>query len=477
VAAAGLVAAVMLVAALALPARATAPKRVGFTSSYLQVINRTAAMVGDRRAQRLARAKKLRILNVMWEDTGRWKGSSLGPNISDVTIEVHARQGRRRYRKLMPVIRYPNFTDKTGDVKLDKLYIRVGNHRRNGRLETISLKRFLQHPTRYMSLPRKGRIKGGSLLAKRDSHVLVSAQAAFLPIPRRGKAKFYPVIFNYQSRRGHPAVLTLLVTRQGTSMTVIDNSRDTVGPRSWGQRLFFNKAGKRAPLVAERLSDAKQRGTTQNGESASSLGKDANLLMLIQIPLKYKPRPRRYKALSPLAGSGGAAVPKLRRRAAPSRARERSDVEAAVLGHGKVEGPYTELAGLTVERDPRFPIRATVQFYQATSNGVISPADVNRLSGQIAAVYEKADYVGSLVVPETPRRRTTEWTGISRPPRVVTWRDFPGVVQWFHDNGWGIYHRRIRRRCIRPHHRGGPRHRHVHPCRAPRRRPAPVGIH
>jgi hypothetical protein len=464
-AAAALVAAVALVAVWIAPARATAPERIGFHRSYLQVINRTAAMVRDRHAQRLARAHKLRILNVMWEDTGRFKGSSLGPNISDVTIEVHARQGRRRYRKLMPVIRYPNFTDKTGDVRLSKLFIRVGNQRRGGRLETISLKQFLKHPTRYMSLPRKGRIKGGSLLARRDSHVLVSAQAAFLPIGRRGKATFYPVIFNYQSRRGHPAVLTLLVTRQGTSMTVIDNSRDSVGPRSWGQRLFFNKGGKRAPLVAERLSDVKSSGTTQNGESAASLGKDANLLMLIQIPLKYKPRPRRYKAMAPLAG-GAAPVPRARPQRRSRGRSERSDVEAAVLGHGKVEGPYTELAGLTIERDPRFPIRATVQFYQATSNGVISRADMRRLSRQIATVYEQADYVGSLVVPETPKRRVTEWSGISRPPRVMTWRDFPGVVQWFHDNGWGLYRHRIRHR--RFHHRS------PHPRRP---RPAPVGIH
>ena len=28
------------------------------------------------------------LLNVLWEDTGRWEGSAVGPNISDVTIEV-----------------------------------------------------------------------------------------------------------------------------------------------------------------------------------------------------------------------------------------------------------------------------------------------------------------------------------------------------------------------------------------------------
>jgi hypothetical protein len=40
----------------------------------------------------------LQLLNVLWEDTGRWEGSSVGPNISDVTIEVQmddARGGTR----------------------------------------------------------------------------------------------------------------------------------------------------------------------------------------------------------------------------------------------------------------------------------------------------------------------------------------------------------------------------------------------
>lgn len=66
------------------------------------------------------------------------------------------------------------------------------------------------------------------LLATRDSHVLVSAQACFLPIPKGEEAVFNPVIFNYQSEAGNPAVLAILVTREGTSMTIVDNTRDAV---------------------------------------------------------------------------------------------------------------------------------------------------------------------------------------------------------------------------------------------------------
>ena len=245
--------------------------------SYLEIAQSVANMVGDRAAQRYVQAKKLGIVNVMWEDTGRYQGSSVGPNISDVTIEVEA-EGRdgHKQRFLMPVIRYPNFTDKTGDVDIDKFFIRVGNHKQDGKLESVSLRQFLAHPARYMSLPGVGKIKGNSLLADRDEHILTSAQAAFLPVRSQGKARFWPVIFNYQSYAKNPAVLTLLVTRQGTSMTVIDNNRDTVGGgASWGQRLYFNAGGERAPLTAERLTDVMNKGTTSNGESAASLGKDS----------------------------------------------------------------------------------------------------------------------------------------------------------------------------------------------------------
>lgn len=399
--------------------------------AYDRVAQNVAGMVSDRRAQRLASARGLDIVNVMWEDTGRYLGSSVGPNISDVTIEVEGKAKGRRF--LMPVLRFPNFTDKTGDVDIDKFYLRVGNEREGRRMKTITLRQFLERPGRYMSLRGNGRIKGRTLLAKRDSKVLTSAQAAFLPVPKGGKATFYPVIFNYQSYDKNPAVLTLLVTRQGTSMTIIDNSRDTVGASgSWGQRLYFNKNGQRAPLTAERLTDVAIKGGTSNGESAASLGDDANLLMLIQIPLKVKRRPMK------VMDAEMAPAPTAARRSGG-----RSDVDVAVLGHGPTEGPYTELDGLTIERDPRFPVRVTVQFYQATSNGVVDKADIDRLSDQINRVYDKADYVGSLVVPtERDRQRSTNWDGVDYQPPGLSWWDFPGLVERWERYGFMNWYRR-----------------------------------
>jgi len=386
-------------------------------------------MVRDGEAQRLARQHGLQLLDLTWEDAGRSQGSALGRNISDVTIEVFSTSGERRPLGLMPVLRFPNFADRTADVRLDRIWLRVGNERAGAAGEVISLRQLLAEPARWLSSPSAGAIRGGTLLAPRDSHALVSAQAAFLPVPVGGAATFHPVVFNYQSSAGHPAVLTILVTRQGTSMTVIDNARDSVaGGRSWGQRLFFNAGGQRAPFTAERLADVQASGTTMNGESAASLGEDANLLLLIQVPLTID-RPRRalFEAL-------GSAAPKA---AAPAMAmdsmKKERDLDVAVLGHGELEGPFTELAGLTIERDPAFPVRVTAQFYQATSTGRVGGEDLARFAALIEKVYSKGDYVGSLVVPAPADvSRPTRWQGDDAPaPSGLC--AYPGLAEF-----WGV---------------------------------------
>jgi hypothetical protein len=384
-------------------------------------VDRVASLVSDPEAQRLAAARGLQFVNVLWEDTGRFQGSSVGPNISDVTIEVAGGAGGRT---LMPVLRFPNFADRTADVKLDKVWVRIGNQRDGAPEQAVTLRELLADPSRHLSLPGNGAIRGGTLLAPRDTHALVSAQAAFLPVPRGARATFHPVIFNYQSTSGHPAVLSILVTRQGTSMSIVDNGRDQLGTGSWGQRLFFNAGGQRAPLTAERRSDVEASGATMNGESAASLGEDANLLMLIQVPLKVERPHRAY-------GMGAASPAPMPSMATSASKAEAADaMEQAVLGHGELEGPFTELAGLTIERDPRFPVRVTVQFYQATSSGQVTTSELGKLAGLIDAVYTRGDFVGSLVVP-APRDspRPTAWSGAGTTPGWWSPCAFPGLAE------------------------------------------------
>jgi hypothetical protein len=411
---------------------------------YKDVVQSVSNMVGDDDAQQLVAAHDLELLNVMWEDTGRYEGSSVGPNISDVTIEVEG-DSKTHERYLMPVMRHDDFVDTTGDVDLDKIWIPVGNQ--NGKkLKTISLKDLLADPTKYMAVPDGGTITGGTLLADRDTKALVSAQQTFLPVPKSGKATFWPVIFNYQSYQDNPAVLAILVTRQGTSMTIIDNNKDTIADgSSWGQRLFFDHDGQKAPLVAERKKDVVAKGKTANGEDASTLGDDANLMMIIQVPLvqahpqqmAYPDEPMEEDGEDDLAPSAAGSANGAGAGGGLARDSRSSDVDTAVLGHGDDEGKFSELNGLTIQRDDRFPVRVTVQFYQATSNGVVSKDDVDAMAAQIEKVYSKADYVGSLVVP-SPRdkQRTTRWTGDGPQPDALGWYSFPGLQERYRKYGW-----------------------------------------
>jgi hypothetical protein len=382
---------------------------------YLGVVQKTVNMVYDQSAVNIARKFNLNILNVTWEDTGRYKGSCVGPNISDMTIQVQLMDPKTQKNSLycMPVIRYPNYDDKSCDVKPENFYILVGNEKGKS-LKSITLKQYLGNIRSYLTKPNSWKGREQSLLAKRDSHVLVSAQSCFLPIPKKGIAQFNPVLFNYQSYAGNPAVLAILATREGTSCTIIDNKRDAFNAgATWGQRLFFNQKGKRASLTGKRLSDYLSEKSSKGNKTSGKQGQSSknteglNMVLLIQVPLKHKPLYRQMPC---------APAPACKASAECESGRSRSDVESAVIGHSKVEGPFTEIDNLAIERDPNFPIRVTVQFYKATSNGVISQQDVAQISNQISKVYSNADYVGSLVTDGHTNRPTEYYGPKTQPP-------------------------------------------------------------
>jgi hypothetical protein len=400
-------------------------------AEYARVVDRVSNMVTDAELSSRVRRTRMGLVNVMWEDTGRSQGSSLGPNISDLTLQVRRRDPQRGFvSTLMPVIRPPNFVDRTGDVPADKFFIRVGNERAGQAIRSVPLTDVLRDIRSFVT--DSSSIAGdGNLMAARDSHLLVSAQAVFLPIPQQGKAEFNPVLFNYQSTPGSPAVLTLLVTREGTSISVIENRReDSSAAVGAGQELYFNNKGQRSAFTAERRTDVKARIDAKGGptteDDRSALAKGADVLFLVQVPLRHANRGRLGGAVpaqvGPMGGTGGAPAPSKKSAAmsaTPPAAMaapmmEKSDVEQAVLGHGPNVGPYREGRGARLERDPQFPIRITVQFYKATSNGVVSDIDLDAISRSIGSVYEHAEFVGSLVVPEGDPRRPTSWQKIPR---------------------------------------------------------------
>jgi hypothetical protein len=368
-------------------------------------------MPNNEEARRLARAHGLEILDLTWEDTGRYKDSSVGPNISDMTIQVgHQRREGTFEVTCMPVIRFANFSDTTCDLSPRDFTLLVGNEKGDD-LKRISLLDFLADPIPYLSNPDSWKAKEGqqrTLIAERDSKVLVSAQACFLPVPKEGKATFNPVIFNYQSMVNDPAVLTILATPEGSSVTIIDNLRDAFDSGSaWGQRLFFNSNGQRASLTGERQSEHLKNNSgnaeAKEGQTVEVPSVEGmNMVLLIQVPLKTKRPIERGYSCSFVGATAAATL-------------ESSDVENAVIGHGDLEGPFTEIDNLEIERDGRFPVRVTVQFYKATSNGVISENDVKEIKDQIDRIYAQSYSVGSLVTAgETGR--VTEYAGAKVQP-------------------------------------------------------------
>jgi hypothetical protein len=151
-----------------------------YARHYHEAIQRTAGMVRDKSVQRLAAKHGLHVLDVTWEDTGRFKGSAVGPNISDMTIQVqHKPSGSDRWElTCMPVIRLPNFSDFTGDISPDLFFVLVGNEKGKA-LRKITLRELLGNLREHLTKPASWKGDRTSLLAPdRDSHVLVSAQAS-----------------------------------------------------------------------------------------------------------------------------------------------------------------------------------------------------------------------------------------------------------------------------------------------------------
>ncbi len=370
---------------------------------YETVVTRVAEMVWDNDVYNMTAEHGLNVVNVTWEDTGRYYGSCWGPNISDMTIQVHHGSPDNPSLTCMPVIRHPNFHDLSADIDPDHFFLLTGNEWGADSLTPVSLTDYIDNLRFHLNDPWCWPGRNDGLLCDRDSLVLVSAQAVFLPIQDSGTATFNPVLFNYQSYEGSPAVLTILATREGTSVTIIDNVRDGVpGTWSWGQRLFFNEDGMRASLTGQRISDFLEENTGSDFPTIEAAGEEGlNMVLLIQIPLKQK-QVYSYGGFDDYSYCETAS-------SAVGTCSRRSDVEAAVISHGELEGPFTEIDGLKIERDPDFPIRVTVQFYKATSNGIASENDIREIAEQIERVYDDAAYVGSLVVPEPDEYRPTDW--------------------------------------------------------------------
>lgn len=360
-----------------------------------------SSLTNDMGTQDLLNSNGLRAHSVTWEDTGRSKGSCWGPNISDMTLVT------KKGNKLMPVIRKPNFSDVTNDVPIDTFKLLVGNEDNSGNTErkVVKLREFLQDISHYTNNPHKV-----DLTDTRDDVVLTSSQCCVLPVSRGNKTEFALQLFNYQSYNDDPAVLVILVTKDGVSTQVLERSNT---------KLFFNDKGTARWLNVERLQDKRERETGQKQDKIKSFTemkteeKMDNVLMMFQVPLERKQvmQPRGMQlggslvflesACCELGVVDGCSSSK-------KKCKKVSGMDMGMLNLGSVHGAYTGTKGLVLKRDKRFPIRCTFQYYRVTDQNYIDESDVKDIAEQLDQATKVALASGSLVFsdPETSQRKT-----------------------------------------------------------------------
>ncbi len=358
-------------------------------SSVNNVVSR---LTDDMSTIRLLKAHGLNANTVSWEDTGRSKGSCLGPNISDMTLVV------KDSNALMPVIRKPNFADVTHDVPIETFNV---NH--EGTVK--SLKALLEELNLYDA---------------RDSVVLTSSQCCVLPVEFGKKTQFAVQLFNYQSRSEDPAVLVILASKNGTSVQVLDSSNT---------KLFFDDLGTAKWFSVERLENVRIRAGEQKTRVDSFKEMKTaeildNRLMMIQVPLKQKPRSHErsyYGGVQECCAftnedceeescDGGAdlfgdtVVYRSANLGIPKGLALPRGMDMGQIGLGDSAGPYTGVGSTVLTRDSALPIRCTFQYYRVTDAGKLDEKSILDIKEQLEQSLKAATAQGSLVLnPDSGR--------------------------------------------------------------------------
>jgi hypothetical protein len=299
----------------------------------------------------------LHLTHVCCEDSVHTRGPARGTSISDTTIQVVSRRQGQHFATSMPALRFPDFADRSVDVPLAAIRLQVGNHRGEP-LRTIGLHEYLGDLRSHLGRPDSWAGSATSLLAASDHHVQLRAQACHLPVSRTGLTTFTPVVFNTRARPGAPAELAILATPDGTSATIVDNQRNGIRlGRRPGQHLFHNNNGQRQTFTSP-----------APGHPA---------LVLIQVPLRQPPPP-------PDPYANWDILPR-----EPERGTRK--VDPIVIDPHTFEGPFIEIAGLTIERDERHPITVTVHFYQPTHEPELHEQALLELAAQLERIYTTKD--------------------------------------------------------------------------------------
>lgn len=391
-------------------------------AAYVTLAQAMPGLIGNTRVRGILQRAGLISTLESWEDAGRDHYSSGGPSMSDVRLAALI---KNRSGQIVPVpqtiIRLNNFEDPTVDVDLDDVFIPVGNAW-GAKPFAVPLAMVLQDVVPFLSW-REEAPERLNLYSPRDRQVLVSAEACIMPVPKDGKAVFVPSIFNYQSTAEHPAVLVILVSNRGTSITLLDNQRDGVhipGIHLPGQMLFHNKNGEKSPFIVEDLRAVQKTKVGKKrvgdlgkaGQSIAGQG-DVNQVLMIQVPLKV---PRR----SILAATAMDTLEVLTR--TPRARAKDSESSPSGLGKGVVDvapftlGRFVELNHHPrIERDNDLPIRISVVRYQVSDTTDLTEAEIETLPRELDRIYRAGENLGSLVTGDDLTRITRNFKPWTRP--------------------------------------------------------------
>jgi hypothetical protein len=313
----------------------------------------------------------LNVSSLTWEDTGRWKNSCVGPNISDMTLLTKC--------STCPIItNTTNYKDKTNDVAMSNFTVVVGNEKNNSRTR-ISLKEYLENISSYLPNCREK----FSLFANRDTHVLCKSQCCVLPL-NNGSVEFAVNLYNYQSQGDESAVLTVVASQHGTSSCLVSRGKS---------KLYFNDNGTARWFSAKRLADVRSEANNVNNKINSfsemtTEEKADNILMVFQIPLVIKNNSRMFECSFECSAVSSNSK---------SIYQERSrGMDFAQIGTGSSDGQYPMVNRVLV-RDENFPIRCTYQYYRVTDMSELMESDVSDISKQLSQVERFSTSSGSLV--------------------------------------------------------------------------------
>ncbi len=155
--------------------------------------------------------------------------------------------------------------------------------------------------------------------------------------------------------------------------------------------------GENSPVLVACAQKEQDKGKKKQKVEMTAEEKQNNMVAIIQVPLKRK-GPEDDWLCDECEDEDECA----------SESDSECDVEDAIIKVGEAEGEFQEIGGLDIERDTRFPVRVTLQFYKTTSNGEINNGVVATIASQIDGARGNAAFLSSLVV-EGDTGRPTEW--------------------------------------------------------------------